>query len=136
MSATRPPTELSEAGGLGEFGFPATDKVRRGSEIRTILDRGKRKRTASLDVFFMPSPVARPRIGFVVPKHGHRIVDRNVVKRRLKEIGRLELLPMLRVEGQTLDILIRARREAYQNDYDGLRVELVRAMEGICSDGS
>lgn len=127
---------MPEPGGLGEFGFPATDKVRRGSEIRTILDRGKRKRTASLDVFFMPSPVARPRIGFVVPKHRHRIVDRNVVKRRLKEIGRLELLPRLRAEGQALDILIRARREAYQNDYDGLRVELVRAVEGICSDGS
>ena len=136
MCPTRLPAGEPDEGAPSGFGFPAEARVRRGSEIRRILDRGKRKRTSSLDVFFMPSPVARPRFGLIVPKHRHRIVERNVVKRRLREIGRLHLLPKLRVSELDLDLLVRARREAYGADFETLKDELVRAVEGICSDGS
>jgi ribonuclease P protein component len=49
----------------------------------------------------------------VVPKHHRRVVDRNRLKRRLREICRRELLPRFKDEGLHLDLLIRARKEAY-----------------------
>jgi len=57
------------------------------------------------------------RVGIVVPKHGHRIVDRNRLRRRLSELVRTELLAHI---GRT-DLLIRALPEAYRASFDALR---------------
>jgi ribonuclease P protein component len=84
-------------------------------------------------VFVGVSPVAFPRLGVVVPKHRHKIVERNQVKRRLRDIGRTELLPALRNAGLTQDVLLRARPEAYGAAYAELRDELGAWVEGVCS---
>ncbi len=93
------------------------------------MRRGERERTPSLDVFSAASPSSFPRFGLVVPKYGRRIVDRNRLKRRLRELGRLELLPRLRRSSQAKDVLVRTRPEAYESGYDRLREELVRWAE-------
>lgn len=82
-----------------------------------------------LDVFFAASPVDIPRFGLVVPKHRHRIVDRNRLKRRLREIARTEVLPRLREASVPMDVLVRARFEAYAAGYDVLRAELNQWLE-------
>lgn len=89
------------------------------------MRRGERERTPSLDVFSAASPSSFPRFGLVVPKHGRRIVDRNRLKRRLRELGRSELLPRLRRWTPATDVLVRTRPEAYDAGYDRLREELV-----------
>ena len=58
-----------------------------------------------------------------MPKHGHAIVERNRLRRRLSELVRTELLTHL---GAT-DVLIRALPAAYGASFDALR-EDVRAM--------
>lgn len=58
-------------------------------------------------------------------RHGHDIVERNTLKRRLREIGRREVLPGLRAADAGLDVLIRARPGAYGAGFDALRRELV-----------
>jgi len=56
------------------------------------------------------------RVGIVVPKHRQKIVSRNRVKRRLRELVRVELLPEL----QGVDLLIRAKPEAYGSSFQQL----------------
>ena len=52
-------------------------------------------------------------------------VRRNQLKRRLREMARLQLLAPLRVSGtQALDVVIRARYEAYAADFAELRAEM------------
>lgn len=116
--------------------LPREARIRLGSEIRELLERGKRKRTRSLDVFFAASPASRSRLGVIVPKHGHRIVDRNVVKRRLREIGRRRVLPALDAAGVAADVLVRARRSAYDTDFAGLEREVMEAVEDLWSPKS
>ena len=65
----------------------------------------------------------------MVPLHRQGAVARNRLKRRLREIARLELLPRLDELGLAHDVLLRTRREAYDVDYDTLRHELVTWME-------
>lgn len=101
-----------------------------------MLRRGKRRRTSSLDVFSTASPVSRSRLGLIVPKHGRRIVDRNLVKRRLREIGRREVLPRLDDAGVSLDVLVRARRSAYDTGFTELLDELLEVTEALCSGRS
>ena len=86
-------------------------------------------------MFVSVSPVARSRWGVVVPKHKHRIVERNLVKRRLREIGRMEVLPRLDAAERPLDVMVRARPEAYGASFEALREELVELAEGLCSSG-
>jgi ribonuclease P protein component len=113
--------------------LPREWRIAHGTEIRDILRRGKRSGTAHLDVFDSPSPVAHPRAGVIVPKHRHAIVARNRVRRRLREIMRLEVLPRLRDCRLPADILVRAKREAYGATYGELRDQLVTWTERRCS---
>lgn len=71
-----------------------------------------------------------------MPKHGRGTVDRNRIKRRLREIGRRAILPALTDQGLALDVLVRARREAYAATFVALEDEFRRAVEALCSDGS
>jgi ribonuclease P protein component len=98
-----------------------------------LLEKGKRQRTASFDVFAAPSAAARSRLGLIVPKHGRRIVDRNLLKRRLREIGRRRVLPWLDDRGAKTDLLIRARASAYAAGFDALSREVTEAVEALWS---
>ena len=121
------------AGAPGGFGLPPTSRITRAREIRGLLRCGRRKKTSHLDVFFLSSSEQAPRVGIVVPKHHRRVVDRNRLKRRLREICRRELLPRFREEGLHLDLLIRARREAYEASFRQLKRGLLEVTEELCS---
>jgi ribonuclease P protein component len=84
-----------------------------------------------LDVFVADSTTPHSRLGLIVPKLGRRIVDRNLVKRRLREIGRRELLPVLDASGRGLDVLLRARSRAYGADFETLAREVREVMERL-----
>ena len=116
--------------------LPRGARIRLGSEIRDLLERGKRKRTTNLDVFFAASPASRSRLGLIVPKHGRKIIERNKLKRWLREIGRRQILPGLEEAGVRVDVLIRARRSAYRAEFAGLAREVGTAVEGLCSADS
>ena len=120
----------------GGEGLRREARIRLGSEIRGLLERGERKRTKNLDVFYAASPASHSRLGLIVPKHGHRIVDRNLVKRRLREIGRRMALPRFEQAGLSLDVLFRARRSAYAADFGALEGEVTTVVEGLCSRSS
>lgn len=61
------------------------------------------------------------RVGIVVPKHRRKIVERNRVKRRLRELIRTELIPQL----ERVDVLIRAKPEAYDSTFQQLAEDII-----------
>jgi ribonuclease P protein component len=87
-------------------------------------------------VFVNDSPALRPRVGLVVPRHGRAIVERNRLKRRLRECARTELLPRCLDERVRLDVLLRARPEAYEAGFRQLRDEISELAERLCSRSS
>ncbi len=122
-----------EGEGRQGFGLPRESRIARSAEIRLLFQRGKRRKTRHLDAFVSPSPAAFPRLGVVVPKHKHTIVERNLVRRRLREIGRTVVLPAQRNSGAALDVLVRARPDAYAATFGQLRDELATLVEELCS---
>ena len=115
------------------FGLPRQARITASDEIRTLFRRGKRSKTRHLDAFVSPSPAAFARLGIVVPKHKRTIVQRNRVKRRLRELGRTVLLPGLGNRGAAMDVLLRARPESYTASFAQLRDEVVALTEELCS---
>ena len=84
---------------------------------------------------FLASLLRYPRVGIIVPKHRHSIVDRNRLKRRLREIIRREILPLVSI---AVDIVVRAGPRAYEASFDTLRTELtigVFRVTGQSGDG-
>jgi ribonuclease P protein component len=116
----------------GRNRLPSAARINKKQEIRALLQKGERKRTPNLDVFSSFSSMPQSRWGVIVPKYRHAIVERNHLKRQLKEIGRTQTLPCLREKELVLDVLVRARKEAYTAGFHTLRKELQVVMEELC----
>lgn len=84
-------------------------------------------RTASLDVRALASLHAFPRVGFVIPKYKHSGVERNRLKRRLRELIRLEVLPEL----APVDLVFKVLPVAYARNFETLRAEVLQAARKI-----
>ena len=80
-----------------------------------------------MDVRAIASLSASVRVGFVVPRYKQSAVARNKLKRRLREVVRIEWLPVL----PPMDVVVRVIPPAYQRDFDALRAELLQARERL-----
>lgn len=99
----------------------------RASEIELVKRTGKRVKTGLLDVRIAASPSSRAQVGVIVPKYKRTIVERNRLRRRLRELARTRLLPTLArtaVERGVRAVLIRALPVAYSASFDGLAREI------------
>ena len=62
------------------------------------------------------------RVAVVVAKYGHTVVKRNQLRRRLRELARVLLIPKLR----GLDLVITALPSAYAADFRELAADVER----------
>jgi ribonuclease P protein component len=76
--------------------------------------------TPHLDIRARASGQPVARVGLIVPRYKHDAVARNRLRRRLRELIRLELLPNLSAG----DTLIRAKADAYNVSFSSLRTEI------------
>lgn len=116
--------------GAGER-FPAAARIGSSEQIRAVFREGVRHEAGTLEVFVRRSPAGRARAAFVVPRHGHTIVERNRLKRRLREIVRRGWLARAHREGPALDVVVRARPGAYGASFDRLRRDLSQRLEAV-----
>ena len=73
-----------------------------------------------------------PRMGLIVPKFRATAVARNRLRRRLREIWRREVLAVQ----PPWDLIIRARREAYDAPFEALRRQVLAWRDTIAVSGS
>lgn len=117
--------------------LPRARRLSRGPDILAVLRRGKRSGTPHLDVYHSSSPASHLRVGWIVAKAGHNSVERNLVKRRIREILRQDIIPMMAgCAAAPTEILVRAKRAAYGASYGQLRSELLAWADRLCSRGS
>ena len=97
-----------------------------------MFREGRRRTSGSLEAYLRTAPNAPgPRIGVVVPRHGQTIVQRNRLRRRLRELLRTEWLPAARDGDSGADLLVRTRRSAYERTFPELRAELRSCLEAL-----
>lgn len=110
--------------------LPKSARLRRSTEIRALLRSGTRAWCGTFDVFLRNSTDDRnPRLAIVVPKYGHAIVERNRLKRRVREILRTQWLPAERQRSQCRDLLVRAKPSAYKRSFEELVADLAECVE-------
>jgi ribonuclease P protein component len=77
-------------------------------------------RTEHLDVRASDSLLSHSRVGIIVGKLGHTIVERNLLRRRLRELVRTRLIP----EAKSIDVVVRANGSAYSASFSELKEEV------------
>ncbi len=93
---------------------------------------GRRLRTEHLEVRANGSLLSHARVAVVTGKLGHTVVERNLLRRRLRELVRLRMLPAI----GPMDVMVRTLSSAYDvgfvdlmNEVDRLTVQLVAGSE-------
>lgn len=101
-------------------GLPRPARLRGQGEYRQAFATGTRRRLRFLDVVWVTKDAGQPRLGLVVPRLRSTAVARNRLRRRLREIWRRLVAPGL----GPVDVIIRARPEAYQASFQELARDL------------
>ena len=78
-------------------------------------------------MLWQDNQAGRPRLGLIVPRFQFTAVARNLLRRRLREVWRTELQGGL----PAVDLVIRAKRDAYGASFGELRGELLAWREGL-----
>lgn len=71
--------------------FPKHLRLLRRSEFRRVYEKGRRRRAPLCSVFYLANGLPHSRLGITVPRAVGKSVLRNRVKRRVREIYRLNL---------------------------------------------
>jgi ribonuclease P protein component len=109
--------------------FPRSARLLRHADFERVYKQGRRHFSASITVFYWPrpageTPAAGLRVGFTVGRALGGAVQRNRMKRRLREAVRMTRP----VTGIAADVVINPKRSLLATDFAALKNEVSRAL--------
>lgn len=103
--------------------FPPASRLRRRSEFTGVFDQGTKKHGRLMSVFVLARAQGNPRIGIAASKKLGGAVDRNLAKRRMREVFRLAVPP-----GE-IDIVVIPRRELLVAPFESVQREFASLVD-------
>ena len=103
-------------------------RLTRTADLELVRREGKRVRTSLLEVRVLASLLHHHRIGIIVPRFKHSAVERNRLKRRLRELARRDWMDALHGVAPH-DLVVRAAPAAYNADFNRLVTDMQRLRE-------
>jgi len=105
------------------------------ADFERVYEEGRRHFSALLTVFFLRRSgsavngkfAAAPRVGFTVSRALGGSVERNRIRRRMREAVRLQLARL----SSPFDIVINPKKSALKTDFQDLLAEIGRAFDTI-----
>jgi ribonuclease P protein component len=111
-------------------GVPKIDRLLRHSDFERVYKQGRRHFAAHMTVFYLRRPEGElkgARVGFTVSKALGGAVQRNRIRRRLREAVRLGGFST----DVAVDVVINPKRSALAADFSGLQDEIAKAFQVI-----
>lgn len=102
------------------------NRLRRRQDFRRVYQRGKAFKCRAFVLCFRPAAKGAVRVGFSVSKKLGKAVERNRVRRKLREAVRLELAAM----PAGYDYVLIARLGAKEETVESLRRQLKKLLKG------
>ncbi len=107
--------------------FPKSARLLKHADFDHVYQNGKRQFSGHMTLFFLPRESGSPRVGFTVGRVLGGAVQRNRIKRRLREAVRHQL-PGL---GVPVDVVINPKKSVLTVEFTQLEAEVAKAFERI-----
>ena len=108
--------------------YPRQLRLLRHADFRRVYERGRRHFSPHLTVFYLQREAGEGmRVGFTVSRALGGAVDRNRIKRRLREAVRLRRPDV----GAPVDVVINPKRSVLTAEFEGLLGEVTKALEVV-----
>lgn len=104
--------------------FSKSSRLLRRAEFRRVYEEGQRRSASLCTVFLRSNGRATTRLGITVPARVGKAVLRNRIKRRLREVFRLNLAAI----PTGWDIVVNPRAQVAQAEFKKLQFEFLRLM--------
>jgi ribonuclease P protein component len=104
--------------------FPKQFRLLRRAEFRRVYEEGQRRTASLCTVFLRSNGLPHSRLGITVPARVGRAVLRNRIKRRLREIFRLNRTSL----PAGWDIVVNPRAQAAEAEFTKFEREFLRLM--------
>lgn len=111
--------------------YTRNDRVRARAEYRAVYEGGGAIHTAHLVFYARAAEAGVKRLGITVPKKTGDSVERNRIKRLVREVFRRE-------RGSLPDgcvLVVNAKRDASALDFEGVRAAFTRVSERLAREG-
>ncbi len=116
------------SGGVARAGFPRAMRLLRHADFDRVYQKGRRLFSAHLTAFYLRREAGEGlRVGFTVGRALGSAVDRNRMKRRLREAVRMSR-PEINIG---VDVVINPKKSLLRAEFDDLRKEVTRTFETI-----
>ena len=128
MSAIAPNGSTNLSGSGKRVRFPRRARLLRRADFERVYKQGRRHFAAHMTVFYLRRAEGRGlRVGFTVGRMLGGAVERNRMKRRLREAVRLHGP----ADGAAVDVVINPKKSLLRAEFAELRNEIDRAFEVI-----
>ena len=114
----------SAAAKLAKFAYPRSCRIVRRADFDAVYRAGRRRSSPSFVIFYRPNERAESRFGMSVKKTIGGAVARNRIRRRLREILRLNRQEI----ASGWDIVIHPRSTVLSADFGALTAELLKLL--------
>ncbi len=133
MSADAPKRKVEQRAAKAGATFPRAARLLKRSDFERVYKQGRRHFSSHMTVFYLPqadaaSPEQSARVGFTVGRVLGGAVDRNRIKRRLREAVRLRRAVL---KGGAVDVVINPKKSALTVEFSVVLEEVGRALEAI-----
>jgi len=109
--------------------FSREARLRKHADFDQVYRNGRRLFSAHLTVFFLRRDGGGTRVGFTVPRAFGGAVERNRIRRRMREAVRLSLGEA----GRGVDVVIHPKKSALTADFGELCSEVARILGRVRS---
>jgi ribonuclease P protein component len=116
-------------GGGARSRFLRAARLRKHADFEKVYRSGRRILSAHMTVFFLRRDSGPAHLGFTVRRALGTAVERNRIRRRLREAARLNLGAV----GNAVDVVIHPKKSALTAEFAELCQEVARAFEKIRS---
>ena len=107
--------------------FPPGARVRKTKEYENVYKTGRKISKPNLVILYCPNQTSQSRLGIIASRKVGKVNRRNLIKRRLREIYRLNRGELLK----GYDLVFIARRFSPDADYKQLEREVLEAFSEI-----
>jgi ribonuclease P protein component len=127
VNGLAPNGSLNAPGSGKRARFTGAMRLLRHSDFERVYKQGRRHQAAHMTVFYLLQQAGGLRVGFTVGKVLGGAVERNRMKRRLREAVRLDWPAV----GMPVDVVINPRKSVLKIEFSGLCNEVSRVFEVI-----